>query len=50
MITLLIIIVVRFSKPSVTNIYNIEHVDTVVIQDVGEKHIDTTINLNYNIN
>ena len=39
MIILTIILIVKVSKPSVTNNYNIEHVDTVVIQDGSEKPI-----------
>ena len=39
MIILSIIIIVKISKLSVTNNYNIDHVDTVVIQDAGEKPI-----------
>lgn len=39
-IILLIILIVKVSKPSVTN-YNIEHVDTVVIQEPSEKIINT---------
>ena len=35
-IILLIILIIKVSKPSVTN-YNIEHVDTVVIQEPSEK-------------
>ena len=39
MIILSIIMIVKLSKPSVTNNYNIERVDTVVIQDASEKPI-----------
>lgn len=40
-IILLIILIVKVSKLSITNNYNIEHVDTVVIQEPSEKIINT---------
>lgn len=39
MIILSIVIILKISKLSITNNYNIDHVDTVVIQDAGEKPI-----------
>ena len=40
-IILLIILIVKVSKLSITNNYNIEHVDTVVIQEPSEKVMNT---------
>ena len=39
-IILLIILIIKVSNLSATNTYNIEHVDTVVIQETSEKVVD----------
>lgn len=40
-IILLIILIIKVSNLSATNTYNIEHVDTVVIQEPSEKVVNT---------
>lgn len=40
-IILLTILIIKVSKLSITNSYNIEHVDTVVIQEPSEEVVNT---------
>lgn len=45
-IILLIILIIKVSNLSATNSYNIEHVDTVVIQEPSEKVVNANKPIN----